>query len=186
MSRLCIVNKELETLDHLIFFRLAIPVGLFVCKSDNLFLLLHHEREIMDVNSGKQIIPLSRKLMNRNKIFKDGIKYPLVLKNTHFDFEVVEVGELEKVEHKSSTASFTCQKLPVLLQSLGGPSWACDQFYCTFTGDDAVKQIRPGDIISADLHFLVFDCGDGTYQQRIYAHNVLTVNDFYQMHIQND
>ena len=77
--------------------------------------------------------------MKSNKLFKGRIKNPLVLKNTHFDFEVVEVGELEKVEHKSSTASFSYQKLPVLLQSLGGPSWACDQFYCTFTGDDAVK-----------------------------------------------
>ena len=123
--------------------------------------------------------------MKRNNLFKGGIKKPLVLKNTHFDFEVVEVGELEKVEYKSSTASFARQKLPVLLQSLGGPFWACDQFYCTFTDDDAVKQIRPGDIISADLHFFVNDCGDGTFQQSIYAHNVLTVNDFYQMHKQN-
>ena len=113
--------------------------------------------------------------------FKGGLFNPLGTKNAHFDYEVLDSKEVVNVEYQSDGDTYVIPECKVLLRSLSGWTMFSDKFICTLSGDDALKYLRQGEIISADLCFGVKNDESGGYVQDVKAENVITVNDFFQI-----
>ena len=47
--------------------------------------------------------------------------------------------------------------------------------------DDALKTLRKGELISANLKLRVVKDDDGNYQQRVMAEDIYTLNDYQQI-----
>lgn len=117
-----------------------------------------------------------------NKIFKGGIQNPLNSKNAHFDYEVVEVGEeVKTVEYEDRGCTYTYPENTILIKSLSGSNWSSNEFFAKVMLDDALKTLRKGELISANLKFSVVKDDDGNYQQRVIAEDLFTLNDYQQI-----
>lgn len=109
-----------------------------------------------------------------------GISNPLKSGKVHFNYEVVESGEVENEEYEENGEVYTYPRKKHLIKALGG-RWSNDYFYCTSSFKDALKELREGEIISANLHFSVVKDHDGNYQQRVSITDIYTLNDYYQI-----
>ena len=105
---------------------------------------------------------------------------PFNSEKAHFGYEVVESGEVEKVKYEEDGEVYTYPRKKHLIKALGG-RWSNDYFYCTSSFKDALKELREGEIISANLHFSVVKDHDGNYQQRVSITDIYTLNDYYQI-----
>ena len=117
----------------------------------------------------------------RKKKIKGGIHNPLISRKAHFDYEVVEQGDVKVVEYDDHGTVNSYPECSVLIKSLSGSEWSSDYYYCTMILNDALKKLRPGEIISADLNFQVQKDEHGEYKQRVTAENVYTLHDFVQI-----
>ena len=118
--------------------------------------------------------------MNMKKIL-GGILNPLNSRKAHFDYEVVEQGDVKVVEYDDRGTVDSYPECSVLIKSLSGGKWSSDYYYCTMILNDALKKLRPGEIISADLKFQVRKDERGEYKQCVTAENVYTLHDFVQI-----
>jgi hypothetical protein len=117
-----------------------------------------------------------------NKLLKAGIRNPLNSKNAHFDYEVEEVGEeVKTVEYEDRGCTYTYPENTILIKSLSGSHWSSNEFFAEVMFDDALKTLRKGELISANLNFSVVKDDDGNYQQKVIAENIFTLNDYFQL-----
>lgn len=117
--------------------------------------------------------------MKRN--FEGGIFNPLNCRKAHFDYEVVESGEVETVEYDDRGTLDSYPQRTFLIKSTGGGDRSNDFFYCTAILDDALKVLRKGEIISANLKFSVKKDDGGNYHQHVSIEHIYTLNDYYQI-----
>lgn len=115
--------------------------------------------------------------------FTCGILNPLNSKNAHFDYEVVEVGEEVKTVAYEETDGSTCTypENAILIKSLNGNGWSSNEFFAKVIMNDALKTLRKGEIISANLSFHVVKDSEGNYLQEVMAEDIYTLNDYYQI-----
>ena len=106
-----------------------------------------------------------------------GLFNPLNVHKAHFDYEVVESGKVETVEYEDRGVIDSYPERPLLIKTTGGT----DSFYCTAFLNDALKELREGEIISAKLRFSVRKDQDGKYQQKVSIEDIYTLNDYYQI-----
>lgn len=112
------------------------------------------------------------------KNFKKLFENPLVGKNAHFEYEVIEMSEVENINLTFEGCSYHEPKRMVLLKTLSFSS--SNYFWCTLYYNDALKSIREGELISAKLRFDVKKTENG-YEQCIIASDILTLHDYYQI-----
>ncbi len=99
----------------------------------------------------------------------------------NFKYEILgQVGEITIDEWKEDGSIRTYPKCDYLIKSLGGSESFSDTFICTLYGEDALKHLREGEIISAKLKFSAKKNINGSYEQHVVAEDVITLNDFYQ------
>ena len=115
------------------------------------------------------------------KEFKGGIFNPLHSNKAHFDYEVVESGEVKIVEYEDRGVVDSYPKRPLLIKTTGGGDWSNDFFYGTAIMNDALKELRIGEIISANLHFSTKKDQNGKYQQYVSIEDIYTLNDYYEI-----
>ena len=108
-----------------------------------------------------------------------GISNPLKSGKLHFKYEVVESGEVENEEYEENGEVYTYPKRNHLIKALGGR--IDEHFYCTACFNDALKELREGELIPANLHFYVVKNQDGSYQQNVSIEDIFTLNDYYQI-----
>ena len=109
-----------------------------------------------------------------------GISSPLNSGNAHFDYEVVESGVLENEEYEEHGEVYTYPIRNYLIKALGG-SIRNDLFYCKASFNDALKELRKGELISGNLHFSAGKNQYGNYQQNVSIEDIFTLNDYYQI-----
>lgn len=116
----------------------------------------------------------------KNK-FKGGIFNPLNCQKACFQYEVEETGEVKNVEYPDGEGgTYTQQERDVLLK-LAGRFIVRERILCTLCGDDALKPLREGELITAKLQFGVKMDNNGKYEQYVIAEDVFTLNDYYQI-----
>lgn len=114
------------------------------------------------------------------KEIKGGIYNPLNLKGAHFDYEVIEQGDVENVEYEDRGVIDSSPQRYILIKKLGG-DLSSEMFYCITCLYDALIELRKGEIISANLKFSVCKNQDGKYEQKVSAEDIYTLNDYYQI-----
>ena len=121
--------------------------------------------------------------MKKNKKIEGGMFNPLNLENAHFDYEVVDFGEEVKTVEYEETDGSTCTypENTILIKSLSGGRWSSNEFFAKVIMDDALKTLRKGELISANLKFSVVKDDEGNYQQKVMAEDIYTLNDYQQI-----
>lgn len=116
------------------------------------------------------------------KNFKGGIRNPLAGHSAKFNYEVLDLSEVKNVTFSDGEENLEDPQRQLLLGALtGGSKWSQEKFLCTITGNDALKPLRQGDIISAKLKFDVRENENDVYEQIITATNIYTLSDYYQI-----
>ena len=116
--------------------------------------------------------------------FKGGILNPLAgtSNNAQFKYEVLDLSEVKKVTCFDGEKDIEEDRRQILIGTLtGGVEWSQERFLCTVAGNDALKPLRQGDVISATLNYDVGENKDGFYEQRISASDIYTLNDYFQI-----
>lgn len=114
--------------------------------------------------------------------YKGGIRNPLVgtRKNAQFKYEVLDLSEVKNVTYFDGDKDIEEPERQILIGTLtGGLAWSQEKFLCTIAGNDALKPLREGEIISAILHFNVRENEDDIYEQSISATDIYTLNDYF-------
>lgn len=105
---------------------------------------------------------------------------PLNFRELNFKYEVVKVGNLTHVEYTDEYNHLsTYPERQVVLKPLGR-FLAKDIYECTVWGKDSLKELRVGELISADLQFATKEDGNGIDVQYIIPGSIFTLNDYYQ------
>ena len=117
----------------------------------------------------------------RNKIFKTGTKDPLKFEKANFRYEVLEPGFVTSVEFEEGGRVKTYPSRSMLIKEIGGRFSLSNKFYCTAISGDAMRCLRKGDIISANLDIDVKKDQQGVYQQTVSISDICTLNDFYEV-----
>ena len=115
------------------------------------------------------------------KHFYGGIRNPLAgtSKNAQFKYEVLDLSEVKNVTYFDGEKDVEEPERQILIGTLtGGVKWSQEKFLCTVTGDDALKPLREGEIISATLKFHVRENENDIYEQSISAIDIYTLNDY--------
>ena len=118
------------------------------------------------------------------KKFLGGISNPLVgtSKNAQFQYEVLDLSEVKNVTYFDGEKDIEEPERQILIGTLtGGSDWSQEKFLCTVAGSDALKTLRQGEIISANLNFIVRENEDGLYEQKISVTDIYTLNDYSQI-----
>lgn len=104
------------------------------------------------------------------------------LRNASFAYEVVDDSEnVRIVEYEDRGCTDTYPEKTIRIKSLGGGSWSCNEFLAIVICKDTLKTLRKGELISAKLSFRVSKDDDGNYVQKVYAEDIYTLNDYYQI-----
>ena len=114
--------------------------------------------------------------------FEGGIFNPLAgtSKNAQFKYEVLDLSEVKNVKCFDGRENIEVPERQILIGALaGGSEWSQEKFLCTISCKDALKPLREGDIISANLHFNVRENEDDIYEQSISATDIYTLNDYF-------
>ena len=113
---------------------------------------------------------------------KGGILNPLAStsKNAQFKYEVLDLSDVKNVCYfDGEEGGVEESRRKILIGTLtGGSDWSQEKFLCIVSGNDALKHLRQGDIISATLKFNVRENEDGVYEQSISATDIYTLNDY--------
>jgi hypothetical protein len=115
------------------------------------------------------------------KFFKRGVRNPLDFKKANFKYEVLEPGVVTSEEYEEAGRVKTYPVQPMLIKEIGGKYSMCNKFYCTAILGDAMRYLRKGDIISANLQFDVKKDQQGVYQQTVSISDICTLNDYCQL-----
>ena len=113
-----------------------------------------------------------------------GIRNPLACTDSHakFDFEVLDLDEVEYFTESDGSDSYKVPMRKMLLGSLsGGNEWTQQKFLCIASRRDATKPLWKGALISVKFTFKVVENAEGCYEQRIYASNIYTLSDYRQI-----
>ena len=114
--------------------------------------------------------------------YKGGILNPFTGREAKFQYAVLD---LDKVENKNYFDGEEEQVYPerqILIGALTGDNtWSQKKYLCTVGGEDALKNLREGDIITAELSFDVKKDDDGKYYQTIHASDIFTLDDYHQI-----
>lgn len=156
-------------------------LSVYLCTQELLLgalYVLNTEKFIISL-PGSEYEQLKPKKMSKK--FKGGIFNPLHSNKAHFDYEVVEYGEVEIVEYEDRGVVDSYPQRPLLIKTTGGGDWSNDFFYGIAIMDDALKELREGEIISANLSFSVEKNQDGKYQQKVTIRDIFTLNDYFQI-----
>lgn len=116
-----------------------------------------------------------------DKTFYGGIFNPLAgtSKNAQFKYEVLVLSEVKNVTYFDGEKDVEEPERQILIGTLtGGSKWSQEKFLCTVAGNDALKPLRQGDIISANLKFDVKNDENDIYEQSILASNIYTLEDY--------
>lgn len=119
-----------------------------------------------------------------NKKFKRGILNPLITKNAHFDYEVIEDNDDVKLnEYEDNGRLCTYPEKQIVIRSLNGGSDLSfgNEFVLTVYGNDAYKHLRVGELISINLKFRITKQDDGSYVQYVTGDELFTINDYHQI-----
>ena len=117
-----------------------------------------------------------------DKTFYGGIFNPLAgtSKNAQFKYEVLVLSEVKNVTYFDGEKDVEEPERQILIGTLtGGSKWSQEKFLCTVAGNDALKPLRQGDIISATLNFDVREKENDIYEQSISASDIYTLNDYF-------
>ena len=117
-----------------------------------------------------------------DKTFYGGIFNPLAgtSKNAQFKYEVLVLSEVKNVTYFDGEKDVEEPERQILIGTLtGGSKWSQEKFLCTVAGNDALKPLRQGDIISATLNFDVREKENDIYEQSISASDIFTLNDYF-------
>lgn len=113
---------------------------------------------------------------------KVGIQNPFILKKAHFEYEVMEDSEnVNLVEYEDRGCTYTYPEKTIHIKSLGGGVGTCNEFIAIVICDDALKTLNAGELITAKLTFRVVKDDEGNYTQKVYAKDIYTLNDYYQI-----
>lgn len=113
---------------------------------------------------------------------KIGIRNPFNGRNAHFEYEVVEASEnVKMVKYEDRGCTCTYPEKTIRIKSLGGGFGTCNEFIAIVICNDAMKTLKTGELITAKLTFRVVKDDDGNYAQRVYAEDIYTLNDYYQI-----
>ena len=115
------------------------------------------------------------------KYLKKGVRNPLDFKKANFKYEVLEPGVVTSEEYEEAGRVKTYPVQPMLIKEIGGKYSMCNKFYCTAILGDAMRYLRKGDIISANLRFDVRKDQRGGYQQTVSISEICTLNDYCQL-----
>ncbi|MBR4387577.1 MAG: hypothetical protein IKT00_00120 [Prevotella sp.] len=111
-----------------------------------------------------------------------GIHNPLISRNAEFKFEVVEdKDDVKNVEYKENGKLYTYPEKQILIRALSGGGYVKKEFIVTLLLEDALTNLRVGEIISLDLHFSVSKDEYGNYIQKVTGDNLFTLHDYYQI-----
>lgn len=111
--------------------------------------------------------------------FKGGILNPLAGHGAKFNYEVLDLSEVKYVTCFDGEKDREVPERQILIGTLtGGSNWSQEKFLCTVTCNDALKSLRQGDIISANLNFSVKNNENDIYEQSILASDIYTLNDY--------
>lgn len=113
--------------------------------------------------------------MNRKKV---GLLNPFNNQAAHFEYEVVNMGELTYSEYDDGEGGHYVQpERQIVLRTLSGWDIFGNKFVCKTCSEDALKNLRQGEIVSVDLKFRVKE-KDGLYEQIVIAGNIYTLHDY--------
>lgn len=111
-------------------------------------------------------------------IKKIGILNPFNNRPAHFEYEVVNMGELTYSEYDDGQGGHYVQpERQIVLRTLSGWDIFGNKFVCKTCCEDALKILRQGEIVSVDLKFRVKE-KDGLYEQIVIAENIYTLHDY--------
>lgn len=109
-----------------------------------------------------------------------GIRNPLAGHGAKFNYEVLDLSEVKNVTFFDGEKDIEEPERQILIGALtGGSRWSQEKFLCTVSGNDALKPLRQGDIISATLNFDVREKENDIYKQSISASDIFTLNDYF-------
>ena len=131
------------------------------------------------IRQGENQSPLAKIKMTKEIKNHGGLFSPLNCENANFEYEVDIVGEVKNVEYNCEGESCTQPERNVLLKK-AGKFLDVNELFCTICGPDALKPLREGELISADLIYWVKKDELGNHQQQIIASNILTLNDYFK------
>lgn len=116
------------------------------------------------------------------KKYQGGILNPFVLEKAHFDYEVVEdKNEVRTVSYEDYDGTHSYPEKDVLIRSLSGGGFFDNQWLVSLIHDDALKVLRPGEIISLNLSYYVNKDEKGNFVQKVKGDNLYTMNDYFQV-----
>ncbi len=118
--------------------------------------------------------------MQKKNLYQGGILNPLVGHSAKFNYEVLDLSEVKNVTYFDGDKDVEEPERQILIGTLtGGSKWSQEKFLCTVAGNDALKPLRQGDIISATLNFDVRENKNDIYEQSISASDIYTLNDYF-------
>lgn len=115
------------------------------------------------------------------KYFKRGVRSPLDFKKANFKYEVLEPGVVTSEEYEEAGRVKTYPVQTMLIKEIGGRFSQSNKYFCTAILGDAMRYLRKGDIISANLQFDVKKDQQGVYQQTVSISDICTLNDYCQL-----
>lgn len=118
--------------------------------------------------------------MQKKNLYQGGILNPLAGHGAKFNYEVLDLSEVKNVTYFDGDKNVEEPERQILIGALtGGSKWSQEKFLCTVAGNDALKPLRQGDIISATLNFDVRENKNDIYEQSISASDIYTLNDYF-------
>lgn len=110
---------------------------------------------------------------------KGSLLNTLATKDANFGYEVVSGdGKLETIEYDDRGKMGSYLQKTIHIKALGDLSY--DEFIVSVMNDDAMKELRPGELIYIKLNFSVNKKEDGTYEQYVTGSGIVTLNEYYE------
>ena len=120
-----------------------------------------------------------------NKVFNKGNLFTtLTVKDAIFGYEVVSGdGKVKTIKYEDRGRIESYPEKAIRIKALGAICY--DEFIVSVINDDALKELRAGELISIKLNFSVKKKADGTYEQYVTGSDIVTLNEYYQMREQH-
>ena len=110
---------------------------------------------------------------------KGNLLSTLTPKDTNFGYEVISCdGKVETIEYEDRGRIESYPEKTIRIKALGDLCY--DEFVVSVINDDALRDLRPGEMISIELNFSVKKRDDGTYEQCVTGSNIVTLNEYYE------
>ena len=113
---------------------------------------------------------------------KTGIMNPFNLSKAHFDYEVIEdKNEVRTVTYEDYDGTNSYPEKDITIQNLSGGGYFGSQWVVTLHSEDALKELRQGEIISIELRYSLNKDEQGNPVQKVYGDKLYTLNDYFQV-----